>query len=321
MSFSTLKIDQNFSGMRLDAALAAAIPELSRSEAVRLIEEGWVQLNGTVVTAKKRLVLDGDCLNYELRPAQPEQLFGEHIELDIRYEDEHIIVLSKQAGLVVHPAHGHDSGTLVHALIYHYGYENLALLQGEDRPGIVHRLDKDTSGLMLAAKTNLAGEALQLGIRDKEVKRRYKTLVHGYIAANTGMIDAAIDRGGADRQRMVVSDSDKARPSQTDFTVLQRFESGRFDDGYTLLECRLHTGRTHQIRVHMEYIGHPCVGDMLYGTNVRRHERAHLGLERQFLHSWFLRFSHPITGELMEFTDDFPDDLREALKKIEDRKM
>jgi 23S rRNA pseudouridine1911/1915/1917 synthase len=281
---------------------------------VKLIEQGAVTLNGDPAT-KKRIVIAEDDVAYSVELRAPRELRAESIPLDIRFEDEGLIVLSKQAGLVCHPSQGHESGTLVNALIAHCGYGNLAQLQGDDRPGIVHRLDKDTTGLMLVAKTDEVGELLQDEIRLRSIDRRYLALVHGYIAPDTGLIDAPIARGQADRMRMVVDDSPEARSSVTTFTVLERFEAGRFDDGFTLIECKLFTGRTHQIRVHLDYIGHPCVGDPLYGRANR--PKAQLGLTRQFLHSYRLEFVHPITGEDLGFVDPLPADLSEALSLIE----
>ncbi|MDR1088316.1 MAG: RluA family pseudouridine synthase [Coriobacteriales bacterium] len=305
-------------GMRIDALLARSTEVRSRGEAVRLLEGGQVFLNGSRHTAKKRIVLVGDVISYSSQPSAPAQLTGEFIPLDIRYEDDYLIVLSKEAGMVVHPAQGHAEGTLVHALLNHCGSENLAFLQGEDRPGIVHRLDKDTSGLMLVAKDEQAGLALQEGIRTRNVNRQYRTLVHGYIAPDTGLVDAPLARGGAERKRMVVSEGSGAREAITTFEVRERFEAGQHDDGYTALECKLYTGRTHQIRVHMDYIGHPCVGDPVYG---RLGPAAQLGLTRQFLHSWRLSFVHPVTGEALEFTDELPPDLARALDSIAARRM
>jgi 23S rRNA pseudouridine1911/1915/1917 synthase len=305
-------------GQRMDALLATLEGVVSRAAAVRLIEQGAATLNGEPTT-KKRVVVAGDALSYDVTPQAPPKLVAEAIPLDIRYEDDDLIVLSKQAGLVCHPSTGHESGTLVNALIAHCGYGNLALLQGEDRPGIVHRLDKDTTGLMLAAKTNEAGLTLQDGIRSKAIDRRYLALVHGYIAPDTGLIDAPLSRGHAERHRMVVADGAGSRSSVTTFTVLERFEAGRFDDGYTLIECKLFTGRTHQIRTHLDYIGHACVGDMLYGTQDR--PKAQLGLERQFLHSYRLEFTHPRSGEPLSFYDPLPPDLAEALTRIEGESM
>lgn len=227
-----------------------------------------------------------------------------------------MIVLSKPAGLVVHPAHGHWSGTLVHALLAHS--DELGSLQGDERPGIVHRLDKDTTGLMMVAKTDDAQVRLQEAIKIRAVDRRYVTLVHGYIAPDTGLIDAPLARDPRDRMRMGVSDSLTAKQSVTTFRVLERFEAGVADDGFTLLECKLYTGRTHQIRVHMAYIHHPCVGDQLYGV---RKPKADLQLERQFLHAYRLELEHPITGDEMRFIDPLPEDLASRLRSLESYSM
>jgi 23S rRNA pseudouridine1911/1915/1917 synthase len=238
-------------------------------------------------------------------------LIAEDIPLDIRFEDDHMIVLSKQAGLVVHPAEGNWTGTLVHALLAHS--DELGTLQGDERPGIVHRLDKDTSGLMMVAKSDEAQLALQEAIKIRSVDRRYLTLVHGRIAPDSGMIDAPLGRDQRERMKMAVSDSPTAKQSVTTFRVLERFEAGRYDDGFTLLECKLYTGRTHQIRVHMAYIDHPCVGDQVYG---QRKIKADLGLERQFLHAYRLQLTHPITGEELRFVDSPPEDLSSRLRTI-----
>ena len=312
------QVSEEEQGRRLDAVLSTLEGVESRNIAARLIDHGEVTLNGVAVT-KKHIVVAGEQITYRLDPTRPPELIAEQIPLDIRFEDDSLIVLSKQAGLVCHPAQGHESGTLVNALIAHCGYENLAQLQGEDRPGIVHRLDKDTSGLMLVAKTYEVGTLLQEEIRSKAIDRRYLALVHGYIAPDTGLIDAPIARGTVDRQRMVVTDSLSSKPSITTFTVFERFEAGRFDDGYTLIECKLFTGRTHQIRVHLEYIGHACVGDPLYGQPNRT--KAQLGLVRQFLHSYRLEFLHPTTGEELLFFDPLPLELEEAFKQIEGQSM
>ena len=319
-------------GKRLDTCIAElALDEVaSRSAAVRLIESGRVMLNGKPST-KKHIVMCGDTISIELVPRTCTDTFVEptySIDLDIRYEDEHIIVLSKQAGLVCHPSRGHYNDTLANALVAHCGLENLAEVQGEDRPGIVHRLDRDTSGLMLAAKTDIAAARLQDAIRMREVDRRYITLVHGSFAHDTGMIDAPIARASADRMRMMVSDAPSARSSVTTFSVLERFAAGQFDDGYSLLECKLYTGRTHQIRVHMAYAHHPVVGDPLYGhaANVKARNKAsaaksELGLERQFLHSYNLEFTHPVNGEVLNFQDDIPRDLQDVLDSLTSRSM
>ncbi len=319
-------------GSRLDALVANLGIEAiaSRSSVVRLIESGRILLNGKQ-TAKKRLVLEGDQIHIEVPPrsAGPNVVSPNYsIPLDIRFEDDQIIVLSKQAGLVVHPARGHYEDTLANALVAHFGESNLAHVQGEDRPGIVHRLDGDTSGLMLAAKTDIAAADLQDGIRTRNIDRRYITLVHGNIAPDNAKVDAPIARYPGDRTRMGVSDDFNAKSAITTFSVLERFEAGRNDDGYTLLECHLFTGRTHQIRVHMAYIKHPVVGDPVYGraANVKIRNRdaalkSEMGLERQFLHSYRLTFEHPMTKEELSFKDMLPNDLQGVLDQLEGRSI
>lgn len=305
-------------GTRIDLLCTQQKLYPSRSVAVRHIEEGKVLVNGEKV-AKKHLIAPGDVVIYEAYEEEERlPMVGEDIPLSIKYEDENLAVISKPAGLVVHPSPGHEGATLVNALIFHFGRENLAHIQGDDRPGIVHRLDGDTSGLMIIAKDDTTGCALQEEIRLHTVDRRYLTLVHGRIAPDTGMIDAPIARGEHDRLRMKVSDSPNARSSVTTFNVLERFEAGLHDEGYTLAECKLHTGRTHQIRVHMKYIHHSCVGDPAYGSGA---QAAQLNLTRQFLHSYHLGFTHPASNEPMEFNDALPVDLQAAYNQIKDRSL
>ncbi|MDZ4169071.1 MAG: RluA family pseudouridine synthase [Coriobacteriia bacterium] len=298
-------------GMRLDALLGTLEVVQSRSAGARLVEEGLVTVDGQPA-AKKYAVRTGERIEVEVPPAASTELQPEPIPLDILFEDDHMIVLSKQAGLVVHPAQGHWSGTLVNALLFHA--KELGGLQGEDRPGIVHRLDKDTSGLMMAAKTDDTQDALQEAIKIRAVERRYLTLVHGWIAPDSGIIDAPIARDSRERMRMSVSDNPDAKQCVTTFRVLGRYEAGAHDDGFTLLECKLYTGRTHQIRVHMAYIKHPCVGDQVYGL---KRPKADLGLGRQFLHSYRLEVVHPVTGERLCFVDPPPADLATLLSHIE----
>lgn len=308
-------------GMRLDSFLATCEGMPSRSACARLVEDGSVTINGTAATTKSERVLLGDRIQatVEMPEATPDTLVpNPDIELDIRFEDDYLIVLSKQAGLVCHPSPGHIDDTLANALVAHCGAEHLGMLQGEDRPGIVHRLDMDTSGLMLAAKDDETQRALQDLIRLRTLDRRYITLVHGYIAADEGTITTGIARSRRDRLRMAVSDDPLAREAITTFRVLERFEAGRRDEGYSLLECHLYTGRTHQIRVHMRHTGHPVVGDPLYG---RGDERINLGLARQFLHSWHIRFDHPATGQAIELADTLPDDLAHALESLKGTSM
>ena len=309
-------------GMRLDALMGERGLYASRSAAAHAIDAGKVLVGGELAS-KKLKVRAGQAIVYELdEPVVDTPLVGEPIDIDIRYEDDDIIVLSKQAGLVCHPSDDHRDGTLVNALIYRYGADNLCNVQGEkDRLGIVHRLDMDTTGLMMAAKTDRAGEALMAAIQDHVVDRRYKALVHGVISLEKGMIDAPIARHAKDRTRMAIRDCDSAREAITTFTVLDRFEPGPKDNGYTLIDCKLFTGRTHQIRVHMEYAKHPLVGDPLYTHSMPKAESANLGLKRQFLHSFMLTFDHPITGVEMHFEDELPDDLQAVLDGLSSRRM
>lgn len=308
-------------GMRLDAFLASAPDMPSRSACARLVEEGAVTINETPATSKSERVLLGDRVRALVGEEQPQGgplAPNPYIDLDVRFEDEHLIVLSKQAGLVCHPSPGHVDDTLANALVAHCGYAHLGMLQGEERPGIVHRLDMDTTGLMVAAKDDATQKALQDLIRLRVLDRRYVALVHGYVAHDEGTIETGIARSTRDRIRMAVSDSPGAREAITTFRVLERFEAGRRDDGYTLVECHLYTGRTHQIRVHMRHVGHPLVGDQLYG---RGDERQNLGLSRQFLHSWHIRFDHPTTGETIELADRLPEDLLDVLESLKESSM
>lgn len=318
-----LLVDPAADGMRLDAFLATGPDMPSRSACARLVETGAVTINGTSATSKSEKVLLGDRVSATVEATDPDAAPGllapnPYIPLDVRYEDAYLIVLSKQAGLVCHPSPGHVDDTLANALVAHCGYDHLGHLQGDDRPGIVHRLDMDTSGLMLAAKDDPTQKALQDLIRLRVLDRRYVTLVQGYVAADEGTITTGIARSTRDRLRMAVSDAPGAREAITTFRVLERYEAGRRDDGYTLLECHLYTGRTHQIRVHMRHIGHQVVGDPLYG---RGDLRQNLGLQRQFLHSWHVAFDHPVTGEPIVLADRLPEDLLDVLESIQATSM
>ena len=302
------------SGQRLDAFLGANDGCPTRSACAHLIEGGAVIVNGETCLSKKYAVRAGDRISVDLpEPHDPTDVIPEAIPLDIRYEDDYLIVLSKQRGLVCHPAHGHESGTLANALVYHCGIDHLGTVQGEDRPGIVHRLDRDTSGLMLAAKDDDTQRALQNLIRTRTLDRRYITLVHGHI----GTINTGIARSTRDRVKMAVSDDPFARQAITTFKVLERFDSTRFDDGYTLVECHLFTGRTHQIRVHFSSIGHPLCGDPMYGANPVLSEA--LGLDRQWLHAMKLEFRHPRTRVWTTVRSQYPADLAAALDAMRAR--
>ncbi len=302
-------------GMRLDVLLGQLDVLPSRSAAARLVSDGHVRVNGEIA-AKRHITRAGERIEVYLPEEAADELVAEDIPLDIRFEDAHLIVLAKPAGLVVHPARGHSSGTLVHALLAHTG--DLGTQAGEERPGIVHRLDKDTSGLMMVAKDDETQIALSEALKIRTIERRYVTLVHGYIAPDTGIIDAPLARHAKDRMRMGVSDHPDAKQSVTTFRVLERYMAGVHDDGYTLVECKLYTGRTHQIRVHMNYIKHPVVGDPMYGRN---HPKADLGLTRQFLHAYRIAFDHPATGERIDLLDPLPDDLASRVKRLEPESM
>lgn len=309
-------------GKRIDTVLAERGLYKSRSAAAKAIADHRVLVGGHPA-AKKDIVDAGDPIVCELEDAGiATALRGEPIPLDVRFEDDDILVLSKQKGLICHPADDHREGTLVNALIHRYGAEGLCDVQGEaDRLGIVHRLDGDTSGLMLAAKTDDAGRSLMEAIGLREVDRRYIALIHGVMQPDSGMIDAPIGRNPADRKTMAVSDASSARDAITTFRVLERFGESRSDNGYTLIECKLYTGRTHQIRVHMQYTRHPIVGDRTYAKHAPKDASSQLGLDRQFLHSYALGFIHPVSGQQMHFTDHLPDDLAGALDRIAERSL
>ncbi len=311
-----LVVSPDFVDMRLDALLARISELPGRNGCVRLIEQGNVLINGQAVTSKKeKLSLDDhiQVIFDSVDEDMPSVLVGSDIPLNVVYEDDYLMVISKQAGLVCHPSAGHTTDTLCNALVGRYGYENLGTLQGEDRPGIVHRLDMDTTGLMLAARSDAVQEDLQELIRTKRLSRRYIALVQGIVPHDEGTVDAAIARSKKNRLMMAVSDSDAARPSLTTYKTLARFGAGNKDKGYSLLECSLYTGRTHQIRVHMRHIGHPCVGDPLYGKQIASRDK---GLQRQFLHSWYVQFEHPVTHENIEIMDTLPEDLTDVVTSM-----
>lgn len=304
-------------GVRLDVFCADTGAYSSRSAAAKAITSGSVLVNGEPST-KKYALCEADVVVCDIEDENfSKELVGQDIPLDIRYEDDDLIVLSKQAGLICHPANEYKDNTLVNALIYRYGIGGLCDVQGEaDRYGIVHRLDGDTSGLMIAAKTNDTGLALMDQIAKRDVDRRYLALVHGIIAPENGLVDVPIMRNPRDRKTMCAGDGPSSRDAITTFRVLERFEGDGLNDGFTLIECKLYTGRTHQIRVHMQYIGHPIVGDPVYNAKGPKSPKAQLGLDRQFLHSYKLGFTHPSTGEEMAFEDDLPEDLSRALGQI-----
>lgn len=287
---------------RLDAFLASSEElGLSRSRVQALIRDGRVTVAGRVPKSKDSLQ-PGDLIRVEIPDPEPVDLAPEQIPLDVVYEDQDLIVINKPRGLVVHPAAGHWGGTLVNALLEHV--DDLEGIGGELRPGIVHRLDKDTTGLLVAAKNETAHRALSDQIREHTARRVYWALVHGDTMPDAGRVEAPIGRHPVDRKRMAVN-TRTGKTAITHFRTLERFR------GYALLECRLETGRTHQIRVHLAYIGHPVVSDLVYGNRKTR-----LGLPSQALHARQLGFFHPRSGEWMEFTAEPPPEMMEAIKQL-----
>lgn len=286
--------------IRVDKLLTELNEGKSRSQIQSWIKDGLVTINGETVKANYKCQ-SGEKLEWRIPEPKPLEIEAENIPLDILYEDKDVLVVNKPRGMVVHPSAGHHSGTLVNALLYHC--DDLSGINGVERPGIVHRIDKDTSGLLIVAKNDEAHLSLSEQLQKREVERKYAALVHGAIPHETGLIDAPIGRDPKNRQRMAVVDRGKS--AITHFRVLKRFPE------FTYLECKLETGRTHQIRVHMKYIGHPLVGDPLYGP------RKTLDLDGQALHAKEVGFTHPKTGEWMHFSADLPAYFADALKTIE----
>ncbi len=289
------------SGERIDALLAREDLVRSRSAAAKLLEAGLVTLRGESVR-KNYKAAAGDVFTVSLPDAAPAKAIAQAIALDVVYEDGDVIVVNKPRGLVVHPAPGHPDGTLVNALLAHCG-DSLSGVGGELRPGIVHRIDKDTSGLIIAAKNDRAHEALSAQLKDRTLSRVYDAVCHGGFHADEGTVDAPIGRDPRNRQRMAVTDKN-SRPAVTHWQVLTRYAK------HTYIRCRLETGRTHQIRVHMAYTGHPLLGDTVYGG------RRDKGLDTQCLHARGLKFIHPATGKPVELWTELPDWFDEVLGKL-----
>ncbi len=293
-----MQVKVEIGGVRLDKAVADLTP-LSRSHANEQIKNGQILVNGQVKKAKYA-VKEGDVITYELLEPEALEYVAENLPLDIVYQDEDVAVVNKAQGMVVHPSAGHTSGTLVNALMYHI--KDLSGINGVLRPGIVHRIDKDTSGLLMIAKNDDAHIKLAEELKDKKSLRKYWAIVHGNLPNDRGVIEAPIGRSEKDRKKQAVTA--KGKPAVTRFHVLERFGN------YTLVELQLETGRTHQIRVHMAYIGHPVAGDEVYGP--RKTLKGH----GQFLHARTLGFTHPKTGEVMEFTAEVPAIFQETLEKL-----
>ena len=300
-------------GLRLDSFLASYLKEVSRTRVQRAITDGDILVNERVAKPSYRLH-DGDRIEIDLPEPPPVDLTPEAISLNIAYEDDDLIVINKPAGMVVHPGAGIDSGTLAHALVYHF--DELSGNAGRTRPGIVHRLDKETSGLLVVAKNDVAHERLSDQFRDRQVFKMYSALVYGRVSKERGEIEARIGRSRHNRTRMSVLRGGAGRTAHTIFEVASRFQD------FTLLNVRIKTGRTHQIRVHLAHIGHPVVGDATYDGGrensirdvaIRRSVQA---LGRHFLHASELAFSHPRSGERLKFTAPLPHELGSLLESV-----
>ena len=289
-------------GVRLDVFLAKMLPELTRSAVQLLLEEGQVTLNGVPVK-KNRKTAPGEVYTVEVPEVREIELVPQDIPLDVVYEDGDVIVVNKPRGMVVHPAPGHADGTLVNALLHHCA-GSLSGINGEKRPGIVHRIDKDTSGLLIVAKNDASHNFLAERIKDHDVARVYEAVVCGRLGEDTGTVNAPIGRCPDDRLRMAVTEKN-SRHAVTHWEVIARY------NGYTHVRCRLETGRTHQIRVHMAHIGHPVLGDLTYGR-----KKPEKGLSGQCLHARELIFQHPRTGEMVHLVTELPEYFRDVLAKL-----
>ena len=290
-------------GERLDAFLARSVPDLSRSAAQKLIEEGQVRRNGKPGKKNDKLNL-GDAVSYEIPEPKAVDIAPKEIPLDIVYEDDDLLVINKPKGLVVHPAAGHQDDTLVNGLLYALG-DDLSGINGELRPGIVHRIDKDTSGLLAVAKNDLAHTVLASQLKDHSMARTYEAIVCGVLKEDSGTVDAPIGRHPTDRKKMCVTQRN-SKPAVTHWEVIRRYR------GYTHIRCKLETGRTHQIRVHMAYIGHPILGDTVYG-----HKKPELGQSSQCLHAGVLCFAHPRDGHPVMVFAELPQYFKDVLAKLE----
>lgn len=295
-----LVITENEAGMRADVALAQLL-DITRSNMQKLLEDGRVMKGSKVLKSNYKL-RNGDEIIIDLPEPEPLDVQPENIPLDIIYEDEDVVVVNKARGMVVHPAAGNYSGTLVNALLYHC--KNLSGINGVIRPGIVHRLDKDTSGIMICAKNDAAHVSLSEQIQSKTAQRTYLAVVRGNIKSDSGVIETQIARDKNDRKKMAVV-KEGGRDAVTEYEVLERFGK------YTIVKCKLKTGRTHQIRVHMEYLGYPLVGDPKYSPM-----KTPFSINGQALHSWTLTFVHPRTGETMSFEAQLPEDMKKIVTRL-----
>ena len=299
----TLIIDESLEGNRIDTALSQAYEDRSRSFFQKLLENGSIKVNGEVSTSKKYKVALGDHIEVIIPEPKLLSIEPEDIPLDIFYEDDDVLIVNKPKGMVVHPANGNENGTLVNAIMHHCG-DSLSSINGVIRPGIVHRIDKDTSGLLMIAKNDKAHNCLAEQLAEHSITRAYRAIVYNNFTEDEGTVNKPIGRDPKDRLKQAVTYENSKR-AVTHYKVLERFGN------FTLIEAVLETGRTHQIRVHMSHIKHPLLGDMVYGP-----KKKVLGVDTQMLHAKVLGFVHPTTGEYMEFESPLPEEFEEVLRKL-----
>ncbi|WP_405726250.1 RluA family pseudouridine synthase [Anaerotignum sp.] len=302
MDYFTFAAEKEDVGTRIDVFLADNMEDLSRSGVQKLIDEGMITLNGGKTKANYKL-REKDIIDVTVPEVKEVEILPEDIPLDILYEDSDVIVVNKPQGMVVHPAPGHTSGTLVNALMFHCG-DDLSGINGEKRPGIVHRIDKDTSGVLMIAKNDMAHQSLAAQLAEHSITRKYNAVVYNGFNEDEGTVDQPIGRNPQDRKKMAVTQK-HSRHAVTHYRVIERMEK------FTLIEAQLETGRTHQIRVHMTYIGHPLLGDPVYGP-----KKQPISLEGQALHARVLGFIHPRTGEYMEFEAPLPPYFEALLERL-----
>ena len=302
MDYFTFAAEKEDVGTRIDVFLAENMEDLSRSGVQKLIDEGMITLNGGKTKANYKL-REKDIIDVTVPEVKEVEILPEDIPLDILYEDADVIVVNKPQGMVVHPAPGHTSGTLVNALMFHCG-EDLSGINGEKRPGIVHRIDKDTSGVLMIAKNDMAHQSLAAQLAEHSITRKYNAVVYNGFNEDEGTVNKPIGRNPQDRKKMAVTEK-HSRHAVTHYRVIERMEK------FTLIEAQLETGRTHQIRVHMTYIGHPLLGDPVYGP-----KKQPVSLEGQALHARVLGFIHPRPGEYMEFEAPLPPHFEALLERL-----
>lgn len=295
-------VSEIYSGTRIDKLLSEICPELSRSHLQKLLKQELVEVNGKIVKSSYKACVN-DRISLEVPEAEEPEILAEDIPLDIIYEDSDVVLINKQKGMVVHPAAGHYSGTLVNALMYHCS-KDLSGINGVLRPGIVHRIDMDTTGVLVVCKNDLSHHSIAQQLKSHSITRKYYAIVRGVVKEEEGTINAPIGRHPIDRKKMSINEKN-GKEAVTHYKVLERFNQ------YTYVECQLETGRTHQIRVHMASIGHPLLGDMVYGS-----AKCPYRLEGQTLHAGILGFQHPRLGEYMEFSAPLPEYFKELLLKL-----